>query len=75
VYEDVVHVDRQPVLSEFFSEECVHHGLEGGWRVGHSEEHYLQFKETVIGDEHCFPLVSVTYLYVVVPPANVEFGE
>jgi hypothetical protein len=31
--------------------------------------------ETMIGDECCFPLVSVAYLYVVVPPADVRFGE
>jgi hypothetical protein len=75
VYEDVVHIDRQPVLSEFFSKQCVHHGLEGGWGVGHSEEHDLWLEEPVVRDECRFPLVSVVYSYIVVSPADVEFGK
>jgi hypothetical protein len=62
-------------LSELLSEQCIHHGLEGGWGVGHPEEHYLQLEEAMVRDEHCLPLVSVAYLYVVVPPADIEFGE
>jgi hypothetical protein len=75
VYEDVIHVDRQPVLSEFFPEECIHHGLEGGWQVGHPEEHHLWFKEAMVGDECCLPLVSVVYPHVIISPADVELGE
>jgi hypothetical protein len=62
-------------LSEFLSEQCIHHGLEGGWGVGHPEEHHLWFEETVVRDERCFPLVSIVYLYVVISPADVELGE
>jgi hypothetical protein len=75
MYEDVVHIDREPVLSEFFSEQRVHHGLKGGRGVGHPKEHHLWFKEAVVSDERCFPLVSIAYSYVVVSPADVEFGE
>ena len=31
---DVVHVDGQPTLCDFFSEDGVHHHLEGRRRVG-----------------------------------------
>jgi hypothetical protein len=62
-------------LAEFLSEQRVHHGLEGGWGVGHPEEHHLWFKEAVICDKCCFPLVSIAYSYVVVSPADIEFGE
>jgi hypothetical protein len=75
VYEDVIHVDRQPVLSEFLSEQCVYHCLEGGWGVGHPEEHYLWLEEAMVRDECRLPLVSVAYPYVVVSPADVELGE
>jgi hypothetical protein len=62
-------------LLEFFSEQCVHHGLEGGWGVGHPEEHHLWLEEAMVRDECRFPLVSVVYLYVVVSPADVELGK
>jgi hypothetical protein len=75
MYEDVVHVDRQPVLSEFLPEQCIHHGLEGGWGVGHPEEHYLWLEEAVVRDKHCLPLVSIAYPYVIIPPADIELGE
>jgi hypothetical protein len=75
VYEDVVHVDRQPVLLEFLSEQRIHHGLEGGWEVGHSEEHDLWLEKAVVCDECRLPLVSVAYSYIVVSPADVELGE
>ena len=44
---DVIHVDRQPSLSYFHSEDFVHHGLECGRRVGKTKEHYKQFKEAL----------------------------
>ncbi len=41
---NVVHVYREPSLSDFGTEDSVHHHLEGGGRVRESEEHYGWFE-------------------------------
>jgi hypothetical protein len=53
----------------------VHHGLEGGGRVGKSEEHYPWLKKPKRGDEGCFPLVPRFDSYIVVAPSDIEFSE
>ena len=49
--------------------------LEGGRRVGESEEHNGGFEQPLMGDEGCLPLMAVFDSYIVVSPTNVEFGE
>jgi hypothetical protein len=39
-YNKVIHVDFQPSLHDFFSEDIVHHHLEGCWEVREAEEHH-----------------------------------
>jgi len=57
------------------SEDVVHHSLEGGGTVGHSEEHHKRFKEATVGAEGHFPLISGLDAYVIETPADVKFCE
>ena len=57
------------------SEDVVHHSLEGGGTVGHSEEHHKRFKEAVVGAEGCFPFISGLDVYVIETPVNIQFCE
>ena len=56
-------------------EDVVHHSLEGGRTVGHSEEHYEGFEEAAIGTEGCLPFVSRLDSYVIETPSDVKLGE
>ena len=49
--------------------------LEGGGGVGKPKEHHGRFEKSFMGDEGCFPLVTVFDSYVVIPPPYVELGE
>jgi len=62
-------------LSNLISEDLVHHCLEGRRRIRQAEEHNLRFEETAIHLESRLPLVSWSYLDVVVAPAYVELCE
>jgi hypothetical protein len=73
--EYVVHVDRYPSFSELCCKYSVHHGLEGGRRVGKAKEHDLGFEETLVGYECCFPFISFLDSDVVIPPSYVELGK
>ena len=42
--QDVVQIDYHNVFHYEVSEDIVHHGLEDGWAVGYSKEHYQRFK-------------------------------
>jgi hypothetical protein len=70
----IIHVHCQPFLGDVVGGYGIHHGLEGCWGVGESKEHYGWFKEAFIGDERCFPFISLFDPYVVVTPMYVEFG-
>src|SRR5271170_169004 len=56
-------------------ESVVHHCLESGGGVCHSEEHYQWFEEASSGFERSFVFVSGFDAYVCVSPSDVEFGE
>ena len=71
----VIHVDLQPFLSEYVSEDMVHECLECGRCITESKEHDSGFEESRGSDEGSFPLVFLSNANVVVPPTNVEFGE
>ena len=71
----VIHVDSEPSLGDLFVEHGVHHGLEGGWRVGQSEEHYRRFEESPVGDKGGFMSVLFNDLDRVVPPLDVNTGD
>jgi len=53
------------------SEDVVHHSLEGGRTVGHSEEHHERFKEAVVGVEGCFSFISGLDAYVIETPVDI----
>ena len=56
-------------------QDVVHHGLEGGWRVGEAKEHDRRFKESSVGTKGSLPLVPFLYPHVVVTLADVQLGE
>jgi len=56
-------------------EDVVHHSLEGGRTVGHSEEHHKGFKEAAIGAEGCLPFVSGLDTYIIETPLDVKLSE
>jgi len=53
----------------------VHHSLEGGGTIGHSEEHHERFKEAVVGAEGHFPFISGLDMYVIETPLDIKFCE
>ena len=57
------------------SEDVIHHSLEGGGAVGHSEKHYEGFEEAMVGAEGCLPFISGLDAYIIETPADVEFCE
>ena len=56
-------------------EDVVHHGLEDGWTVSYSKEHYQGFEQTSIGLEGHLPLVSGLNANVVETPMDIQLGE
>ncbi len=71
-----VHLYSGPVEFMFENdilEDVVHHGLEHCRGVGESKVHDGGFKESVPHFESHFPFVSFFYVYVVIPPSDVQF--
>ena len=75
VDKEIVHINDEPSFSNHIAEGVVHETLEGGGGVGESEEHYGWFEEPLMGNEGCFPLVTVLDPYVIVPPSDVELSK
>ena len=73
--EEIIHIDNQPSFSNHVAEGVVHESLEGSGGIGEAKEHYGGFKESIVGDEGCLPLMTVFDSYVVIPPPYVELGE
>jgi len=73
--EEVIHVDDEPSFCDHVPEGVIHESLESGRGVGEAEEHDSRFKETFMGDEGGFPLMSIFDADVVVAPSNIEFCE
>ena len=77
-----LHKDQNVVQVHYYDpfgyegpEDVVHHSLEGGRTVGHSEEHYEGFEEAAIGTEGCLLFVSGPDSYVIETPSDVKLGE
>jgi len=49
--------------------------LEGGWRVGESEEHNCWLEESLRSEECRFPFVSFLNVDIVISPLYVKFSE
>jgi hypothetical protein len=72
---DIIHVYREPSLGHFLTKDRVHHHLEGGRRIGETEEHDHVFKEPFWGEKGSFPFICLFNLNVVVSPSDVKLGE
>ena len=75
VDEEIIHIDDKPSFSNHVVEGVIHEALEGSGGVGEPEEHYGRFKESFMGNEGCFRLVTILDSYVVVPPSDIKLGE
>jgi len=73
--QDIVQVHYDDPFGYDGSEDLVHHGLEGGRTVGHSEEHHKRFEEAMVGTEGRLPFISRLDAYIIEAPADVEFCE
>jgi hypothetical protein len=72
---DVVHVYCHGSLCDLFSENGVHHGLEGCGGVGKSEEHDSQLVQALVSGECSFPAVLFFNLHCVISPPYVDDCE
>ena len=75
VDEEVIHIDDKPSFGDHIAEGVVHEPLKSGGGIGKPKEHDGRFKESFMGDEGRFPLVTIFNLYVVVSPVNIKLGE
>ncbi|KAG5334045.1 hypothetical protein C0989_004507 [Termitomyces sp. Mn162] len=75
VDEDVIKVYAHYTLCNEVLEDVVHHGLEGGWAIGETEEHDKQLKQFPVGLEGCLLLISFLNAHIVVTPPDVQFSE
>ena len=69
--QNVVQVHYYNPFSYEGSENVVHHSLEDGGTVGHSEEHHKRFKEAAVGAEDRFPFISGLDAYVIETPVDI----
>ncbi len=74
----VIHVHLYSGPLEFvfendISEDIVHHGLEHHQGISKSKVHNSGFKESIPCFESHFPFISFLYVYVVIPPSDVQF--
>ena len=73
--QDVVQVDHYNTFCYEVPKDVVHHGLEGGWTVSHSKEHYQGFEQASIGLKGRLPLVSRLNANIVETPTDIQLGE
>ena len=73
--QDVVQVHYDNPFCYDSSEDIVHHSLEGSGAIGHSEEHYKEFEETLVSVKGHFPLISGLDVYIIETPADIQFCE
>jgi len=71
--QNVVQVHHYDSFSYEGSEDVVHHSLEGGRTVGHSEEHHKRFKKAAVGAEGHFPFISRLNMYIIETPSDIKF--
>ena len=75
VDEEIIHIDDKPFFGDHVAEGVIHKSLKSGGGVGKPKEHDGGFKESFVGDEGRFPLVTILDSYVVVPPPDVKLSE
>ena len=73
--EDVVKVYTYSPFHDKVPEYVIHHGLEGGWAVCETEEHYQRFEQSSVGLRGCLPLITLTNVNIVVPQSDVKLCQ
>jgi len=73
--QDVIQVYHYDPFDYESSEDVVHHSLEGGRTVGHSEEHHERLEETAVGAKGRLPFISGLDMYVIETPLDIKFCE
>jgi len=73
--QNVVQVHYNNLFHYDGSEDIVHHSLEGGRAIGHSEKHYEGFEEATVGAEGCFLFIFGLNAYIIETPADIQFCE
>ena len=73
--QNVVQVYHYDPFGYESSENVVHHSLEGGRTVGHSEEHHERLEETAVDAEGHFPFISGLDTYVIETLSDIKFCE
>ncbi len=62
------------VFHDDVPKDVVHHGLECCWGVCESKIHDCWFKKSISCFKSCLLFIALLYLYIVIPPSNVQFG-
>ena len=75
INEEVVHVNDKPSFRDHITKGVIHKALESGRGIGETEEHHSGFKESLMGDEGSFSLMSIFDSDIIVSPSDIEFGE
>ena len=75
INEEVDHVNDKPSFCDHITKGVIHEVLESGRRIGETKEHHSGFKESLMGDEGGFPLMSIFDSDIIVSPSNVKLGE
>jgi len=73
--QNVVQIHYHDPFSYEGSEDVVHHSLEGGRTIGHSQEHHEGFEEAAVGTEDYLLFVSRLDTYVIETPSDVKLCE
>ena len=75
VNEEVIHVNNNPPFCNHIAKRVVHKTLEGGGGISETEEHHCRFKESFVGNEGGFPLMSIFDSDIIVSPSDIKLGE
>ena len=73
--EEIIHIDNKPSFGDHVSEGVVHKPLKCSGGVAEAKEHNRGFKEFIVSDESCLPLVTIFDVDVVIPPMNIKVSE
>jgi len=72
---NIIWVDDYNAFCYEVLEDVIHHHLEHGWTVSHTEEHYQGLKQSTNGIEHGLPFIFRLDMHVVEAPADIKLSE
>ena len=73
--EDVIQIHHHHSFRNEFSEDVVHHGLEGGGTVSEAKEHHQWFEESTVSAEGGFSFISLFHADIIETPSDVQLHE